>query len=116
MSTKKNPAAKPTKTTAPTPAADKPTAAKAKGKKAPPAKAATEAKGPGVIASIIEFLSAANAKRPLSKADLLAKLEARFPDRETTAMRRTINCQLPTRLRAEKELDVRKNDDGYWIA
>lgn len=29
-------------------------------------------------------------------------------------MMRTINCQVPSRLRKEKDLTVNKNDQGYW--
>ena len=78
------------------------------------AKKSGEKKG-GVIASIIEFLTAASASKPLSKQALCAKLKERFPDREELALSRTINCQVPTRLRTDKELDVQKNDDGYWL-
>lgn len=30
-------------------------------------------------------------------------------------MMRTINCQVPSRLRSDKEIEVQKNDKGYWI-
>ncbi len=88
-------------------------------KKSTAKKATSEAqaksKGPGVIASIIEFLTKATAKRPLTKEQLADRLEKRFPERGRGAMLRTINCQVPTRLRKEKELDVQKNDKGYFI-
>ena len=98
------------------PASAKQSSAKAKKtapKKSPPKKAGDK-KG-GVIASIIEFLTAASASKPLSKKSLVAKLKDRFPDREELALSRTITCQVPTRLRKDKELDVQKNDEGYWL-
>ena len=83
-----------------------------------PAKGAktTEPKGPGVIASMIEYLQAATAAKPITKKVLLAKLAARFPDREETALYRTINCQLPSRLVKEKKLAIKKNENGYFVA
>ena len=96
------------------PAAKQSPAKKETAAKESPAKKAVEKKG-GVIASIIEFLTAASASKPLSKKSLVAKLKERFPDREELALSRTINCQVPTRLRKDKELDVKKNDEGYWL-
>lgn len=107
-------------------------AAKGKGKEEAPAgkKAAKkgkadgkkkEDKGPGVIASIVEFLKAASSKSPLTKDQLADKLAKRFPDRERESMLRTINVQVPNRLKTDKELDVKAKDGaegepkGYWI-
>ena len=79
----------------------------------------TTDKGPGVIASIIEFVQAANAKLPITKSALRAKLLKRFPERGEVALGRTINCQLPSRLTSEKGLTIKtkQTDDGkgYWI-
>lgn len=88
--------------------ASKPKAAK---KKTPATKSV------GVIGSIIEFLTKATKTKPLTKEQLADQLEKRFPERGRDAMLRTINCQVPTRLRKEKELDVQRNDEkgGYWI-
>lgn len=72
--------------------------------------------GVGVIGSIVEFLKAGSAKKPVSKTELVEKLSARFPDRSPESMKATVNVQLPNRLRVDKELDVQKNDNGYWIA
>lgn len=85
--------------------------AKAKAKKAE-----KEDKGPGVIASIIEFLKEASSKNPISKADLVKKLAKRFPDRGEDSMKSTVNIQVPSRLVKDKDLNVKKNDDGYWIS
>ncbi|HTN74734.1 MAG TPA: hypothetical protein VL096_05785 [Pirellulaceae bacterium] len=38
-------------------------------------------RGVGVIATMVSLLRSASASKPLSKADLSAKLEAKFPDR-----------------------------------
>jgi hypothetical protein len=70
---------------------------------------------PGVIASIVEFLREATEATPLSKAGILAKLTERFPDRPPEAMKKTIGCQVPSRLRSEKGLAVRQNAGGFWI-
>lgn len=93
----------------------KKSATKKSATKKTPAKKAPAAKGPGVIASIIEFLTKATAKRPLSKEQLADRLEKRFPERGREAMLRTINCQVPSRLKSDKNITVNKNDKGYWI-
>ena len=77
--------------------------------------AVPEPNATGVIGSIVEFLQAASESNPIKKADILAKLKERFPAREELALHRTLNCQLPTRLRTEKKLDIVKTDDGYYI-
>lgn len=105
-------AAKPKATENPTPARNNATGATGAATKANKAKAA---KGQGVIATIIELLTAASAKNPLTKQALCDELAERFPDREPRAMMRTINCQVPSRLRSDKEIEVQKNDKGYWI-
>lgn len=92
--------------------------APAKGGKGKPGGAFRSAAGngqPGVIGSIVEFLSAANEANPISKKTILAKLKKRFPDRGDEMMT-TINIHVPTRLRAQKNLNVKKNEKGYWIS
>ncbi len=85
--------------------------------KAKPAKKAEpkEERGPGVIASIVEFLGAATEEKPINKDRLVEKLKKRFPDRQETAMMKTINVQVPNRLKTDKKINVKKNDKGYWI-
>lgn len=68
-------------------------------------------KGPGVVASIIEFLKA----EKLTRAELLEKLVERFPDRERKGMQTTVNCQVPKRLEAEKKLKVQNKDGKFFI-
>lgn len=70
---------------------------------------------PGVIASIKEFLSKASEEKPVSKKDIVKKLKERFPDRDDEAMGKTVNVQVPNRLRKDAGLDVKKNESGYWI-
>ena len=72
-------------------------------------------KGPGVIDSIIEFLGAASAAKPLSKDKCVELLKDRFKDRDETGMRKTVSIQLPSRIRKEKGLAIEKNENGYWI-
>jgi hypothetical protein len=91
-----------TKTTTKKPAAKKPT------KEDAPAK-----KTPGVIDSIVEFISG---KAPATKDAIVAKLVARFPQREETALRRTVNCQLPGRLTKERGLKITKTEEGAFHA
>ena len=89
-------------------------AKKAPAKQAPPKKAG--GKGPGVIASIVEFLQAATEAKPISKQRILEKLVERFPDRKPGSMRTTIGLQCSHFLKKLKGLDVRRNSSGYWIA
>ena len=92
----------------------KPAAKKTPAKKAP-TKKASATKGPGVIASLVEFLTAANAKAPVTKADLVAKLCKRFPDREEKALATTCGCQVGKRIEEGQGIKLHKNDDGaYW--
>lgn len=71
--------------------------------------------GPGVIASIVEFLKQGTAKKPMSKDKMCEMLAERFPDRSAESMMRTINVQVPNRLKADKGLTVIKTDKGYYI-
>lgn len=87
-------------------------------KKGPPKKAGGQG-GPGIIASIVEFLQDATEKKPVSKSDILDKLCERFPDHERASMQKTVNVQVPNRIKADKGLDVRSAEkDGkklFWI-
>lgn len=96
----------------------KPAAKDEDGDEDAPKKKASKKEGPkkvGVIASIIEFLGKASAKKPLSKADLAEKLSEKFPDKEKNSMASTINVQVPNRIRKDKGIEVSKNENGYWI-
>lgn len=83
-------------------------------KKKGPQKAGGE-KGPGVIGTIIELLQKADENKPVSKDQILKELSKRFPDRDADGMKKTINIQLPTRIRKDKGFEVLKNENGYWI-
>jgi hypothetical protein len=69
----------------------------------------------GVIASVLEFLSAASEESPISKDAIAEKLAERFPDRSIDSMKKTVAVQVPGRIKKEKGLDVQKNNDGYWV-
>lgn len=75
-------------------------------------------KGVGVIGSILEFLRGASKEEPLSKADLVAKLAKRFPEREAEKMAKTVGVQLPSRIAKEQEVKVEGSakEGGFWIA
>ena len=80
---------------------------KAAKKEAPAKKAPVKAakKGPGVIASILEFIT----DKPITESQILEKLVKRFPERTGDAMTKTIRIQIgskarPTRM--EKERNV----------
>lgn len=88
-------------------------AADGKKGKAPPKKASES--GPGIIESIVEFLSKGSKTNPLKKDDIVSQLAKRFPDRAETSLRSTVNQQVPTKLRKEKGHAVEKNENGYWI-
>lgn len=73
-------------------------------------------KGPGVIDTIIECLKAASKTNPVTKAEILAKLVKRFPDRREEAMKTTLNIQCPTRLRdGSHALPIDKNEKGFFL-
>jgi hypothetical protein len=87
--------------------------------KTPAKKQASSDKKPGVIACMIEMLRAADADNPVTKATMLKVLVERFPDRTETAMKSTLNMQVPSGLRTEKglEVSITATDDGkgYWL-
>ncbi len=85
--------------------------------KAKPAAADKGVKKVGVIATIISCLQAATQKKPVTKAQILAKLVKDFPAREEKAMNITVNAQVPSAIHRSKKGQVGKNDDGgfWWI-
>lgn len=77
---------------------------------------ATPGKGPGVLAAIQEILTAATAKAPIKKDAILRELVKRFPDRDESSMKNTINVQLPSRMAKEKNLDIQGSAaDGFYV-
>lgn len=74
---------------------------------------------PGVIAVMIEHLSRASEQAPVTKDAILADLVKRFPERKEVKMKSTLMMQVPSGLRTEKRIVVRKSEDkskpGYYI-
>ena len=75
----------------------------------------TTDKGPGVIASIFEFIQKGN----ISKEQILDKLVSRFPDRAKVAMGKTINAQVggkkhPCRMEKEKNVTFEISNKGMY--
>jgi len=65
----------------------------------------------GVIAIIIKAII----PKHRTKKQILAKLEKVFPERSPEKMMKTINVQVPSRLRKDKGLTIEKTDKGYKI-
>jgi len=86
-------------------------APKEKKEKAPKAEKKGK-KGPGVIASIIEFLEAAGDKG-ITREKVTEKLIKRFPDKNEMSMRNTVKVQLPGRINKEK-FEVKKLKKGHY--
>jgi hypothetical protein len=78
--------------------AEKPKKSSKKAGKAQPAKAKAEKKEP-------------SEKKP----GVIARLAKQFPEREEESMQKTINAQVPGRLRKEKDMNIDKNDKGYFL-
>jgi len=70
-------------------------------KKAGPKKTSTT--GPGVIASILEFVTEFG---PITKDEIVLKLSERFVDRDPVAMAKTVQVQLPKRMSKEKGINI----------
>lgn len=90
------------------------TAAKKKPAKKAPAKKSAKAKAPRVIETMIELLQKASASKPILRADLIAEI-AKRTGRNASSVGHTVSCQL-SRIPHERKLDVKKNENGYWIA
>jgi hypothetical protein len=76
-----------------------------------PAAKEKKAKTPGVIATIVTLISS----KPMSKATLLKKLVKAFPDRDAEKMEKTLNIQVPNRIRKEKNESLEENKKGKWF-
>lgn len=74
----------------------------------------SEAKGPGVIATIFTLVTN-SPKTGISKADILAKLVELFPDRSAESMQRTVNVQLPSRMSKERGVKIEKLETGNFV-
>lgn len=80
-----------------------------KGKK--PEKAGEPGK-PGIIATIAEMIEKSG-KKGVTKAEILAELMERFPNRPEQSMKNTINVQVPARIQKEK-FPLKKLEGGYY--
>lgn len=115
------PAKKGAKVLPPQPAKKGKAAAPVKGKK-PAAKEKKESKprGKGVIYTVVKLLSQATEKQPVSKAQIVAVLTKKFPDRDPDNMTTTVNSQINGQLKANKNVVLGKKEKkdgttGYWI-
>jgi hypothetical protein len=72
-----------------------------KKKKEPPLKPDKKEKTVGVVKSIVELIEKSGQKG-ISKEEILEELIKRFPDRQPTSMKNTINVQVPTRISKER--------------
>lgn len=71
-----------------------------------------EPKKVGVIATIIEMLE----KQPTDKISIWNALVEAFPERDSAAMKRTVQSAVPSGLRTIKKIDVKKtNDNKFYI-
>ena len=66
-------------------------------------------------AGVIDCIIASLKKGPISKKGLLKNLTKKFPERDPEKMIKTINVQVPTRLRNEKGFKIEKTEKGYTI-
>ena len=83
-------------------------------KKASSKKDPLKPKVPGVIESIFLAIEKSGEKG-ISKAQILAHLVQKFPDREKEGMEKTINVQLPKRMSKEREVKIEKTEKGNFI-
>jgi len=70
---------------------------------------------PGVIATMIEMMTAASAKKPVTRDRILEELIKRFPDRPVRGMGMSVKVQVPHLIRKRKGIDIQKNENGFWI-
>ena len=84
----------------------------------PKAEKKTKAEGPGVIASILEFIT--EAKKGISVTQIAEKLTERFPNKQADGMLKTVKAQIggkksPTRMEKEKGVKFTIKDGMYSI-
>jgi hypothetical protein len=72
-------------------------------------------KKPGVIATIFAIVQKATASKPMSREDVFAALVDAFPERDADALKSTVQTQLPSRISKERNVQIEKNEKGYWI-
>ncbi len=98
-----------------TPAAAKP-AKRVKGKASAAKKGASNfGKGEGICAAVVDLLTKATAKKPITKQTIVAKMVERFPDRDPVALQRTVYGQVNYNL-PKKGVEVKgEHKTGYWV-
>ena len=98
------------------PAKGKPS--KDKGGKEKPEKEPKQKK-PGILAVIVETLTKASKTKPVTREDITAALVKQFPDRDPKGMKSTVSSQVPSGLKAEKNIvlgtDGKKPNAGFWM-
>lgn len=67
-------------------------------------------KKPGVIATILDMITA----KPMTEDQIVAALVKKFPDRLEESMRKTVKVQLPNRMSKEKGVNIVKDDKGKF--
>jgi hypothetical protein len=77
-------------------------------------KASKEPKGDGVIGTIFNLIKDSG-KSGISKAQILASLVSKFPDRTEEGMNKTIQVQLCSRMSKERGVNIVKENDLYLI-
>lgn len=73
----------------------------------------TAEKKPGIILRIAQLISDAG-KKGITKTEILKELVTEFPERKESAMKATINVQIPARISKEK-FPIAKTEDGRWF-
>jgi len=81
-------------------------------------------KRPGVLAVMLATIQTGTKEKPVTKSDVLAALQAEFPERDVAKMKATIAMWMPAGIRAERkiilesrEVELSKTESalGYWI-
>lgn len=74
-----------------------------------------EVKGPGIIASVLEFIT--ESKNGITKEEIGDRLALRFPDKDKATMIKTLNCQIygnqPVRMERERKITFIIKDGKY---
>lgn len=68
----------------------------------------------GVIAFLEQCLRKATKEKPITRKELAEMLKQQFPERAESAMKATVNAQVPTKMKARK-IKVVKSGDGFYI-
>ncbi len=72
-------------------------------------------RGPGVVQAIVDFLKKSTKTKPATKRMIHAHLVEKFPERDEKSMKGTIHRQMGGHIKKNYDLDIQKNEYGYWI-